>query len=290
MHLEVPAEFLVEQYRDIGTFMRANQAAQIGTFDNPARLEDLRGLTLEASDIQAIRECEVGDCDLKMPATVLDRLHREVDWSKSDFQQRVEAAVGQMLVDYVTAYRAGGTAAMGQYDDQQYPLRMADEFRELLGESRWLYEFAPEFQNYLERYPLASLQDVDDFLVWTKVKYEKIRPIVSVAHSTIYKRSQGKVRTWIASKQIYASHYFEASLELSALVEEAEGAERPGIFLLYLNRSRLDTLRRSGFVGKKHTVRSELLKKVDQEMKSTKVMIETLYREVSSPAVNVPVK
>jgi hypothetical protein len=50
-------------------------------------------------------------------------------------------------------------------------------------------------------------------------------------------------RTLIASKQIYASHYFEASLELTALVEAKEPGENSGFFLLYLNRSRLDNFR-----------------------------------------------
>jgi hypothetical protein len=284
MHLEVPVEYFVQQYRDIEGFMRSRGVTEIGVFGNPALLQDLQGFTLEPSDAQAIRECDVGDCNVKLPASVIKRLRQDIDSSGPDFQKRVEAQVKQMLVDYVMAYRIGGNDSMGRYDDQEYPLRMADEFHALLQESDYLYEVVPELHEYLEAYPRVVLQDVEDVIYWKQTRYDKLRPIVSLTHGTIFGRSHGRIKTLIASKQLYASHYFEASLELLALVEEAESAESPGFFLLYLNRSRFDTLRKSGFVGMKHTVRTEILKKLDQEMNSTKTTIEARYREGNSPA------
>ena len=54
----------------------------------------------------------------------------------------------------------------------------------------------------------------------------------------------------IASKQIYATHYFDASLGLTVLVRRGEG---PGYYLMYLNRSRADALK-GGFSGLRRAV------------------------------------
>jgi hypothetical protein len=51
----------------------------------------------------------------------------------------------------------------------------------------------------------------------------------------------------MASKQIYASHYFESSLGLTVTVE-VEESPNPTFYLLYFNRSRSDGLR-GGFSG-----------------------------------------
>lgn len=283
MHLDVPVDFFLDQYRDIDAFMSSSGVKEIGVFGNSAQLQDLKGFALEPSDALAIRECEVGDCDVKLPATVIARLRQEIDWSAPDCQERVEAQVMQMLVDYVMAYQIGGNESMGRYDDQKYPLRMVDEFHELLQESEYLYEFVPELHEYLQAYPRRRLENVEDFIYWSQTRFDRVRPILTLNHSTIFRRSHGKIKTLIASKQIYASHYFEASLELSALVEEAEGAGRPGFFLLYLNRSRFDTLRKTGPPGMRRTIRNEMLKKVEEEMKLTKAKTETRYQEELSP-------
>jgi hypothetical protein len=91
----------------------------------------------------------------------------------------------------------------------------------------------------------------------------------------------------IASKQIYASHYFEASLELTALIENEVAGESPGLLLLYLNRSRFDTLRKSSPLGMKDKIKKGVLRKVHEEMKSTKARIEVLYREKNSTAKEI---
>ena len=56
--------------------------------------------------------------------------------------------------------------------------------------------------------------------------------------------------TAIASKQILSSHYFDGSLGLMVLFDgEALPGNRPTSYLIYVNRSRIDLLRGSGFSG-----------------------------------------
>jgi hypothetical protein len=44
----------------------------------------------------------------------------------------------------------------------------------------------------------------------------------------------------IAIKQLYASHYFQATLELRFLVDDERRAARSGFYLLSITRSRID--------------------------------------------------
>jgi hypothetical protein len=284
MHLDVPVDFFVDRYRDIERFMRTTQVVEIAKFSSPPQVNDLRGLTLEPDELLAIKECKVGKCHMKLPASVIERLRREIDWSKPDCEERATSMVRDLLLDYVKAYHSGGSAAMGQYDDQKYPLRLADEFHELLQESDYLYEYVPEFYQYLEAYPQSELSGVEDFIYWSKKKYDKLRPLVSINHVTIYERPQGKGNSLIASKQIYANHYFEASFELTALVEASAVADSTGFYLVYFNRSRFDTLRKDGPPGIKGKIKGEVHKKVEQEMNATKAEIEALYQKANLPS------
>jgi hypothetical protein len=287
MHVDVPADFFVEKFRDIETFMRSAQMEGIGKFDNPPQLNNLQGLILDPDELSAIKECNVGDCKMKLPASVIERFGRELDWSNPNCQEQATELVKRALIEYVKAYLAGGSKAMGQYDDQKYPLRQADEFHELLQESRYLYDYVPELHEYLENYPHSKLPNAEDFIYWSEIKYEKLRAIVSLNHVTIYQRPQGKIRTLIASKQIYASHYFEASFELAALVKDNGDDEGPRFYLLYLNRSRIDTLRKNILPGMKDTIRSEMLDQVSHELKLTKTYIDELFQKEISPAYEI---
>jgi len=279
MRVDVPADFFVDKYRDIELFTKADRAAEVGTFTDPPESGNLEGMTLDSSDLQAIRECKVGDCNIKLPASVMDHLRQKVDWSQPECMQQVTGQVKQMLVDYVGAYLIRGNSAMGQYDDQTYPLRMADEFHELLQEPTCLDDNVPELYEYLEFYPKINLSSTEAFVYWSKKKYGNLRPILSLNHVTIVRVPSGIVKTLIASKQIYASHYFEASLELTALIEYDKASELTGFILVHLNRSRLDALRRTGPPGMKDRIRKGVLDKIGEEMRATKSQIEALYQE-----------
>jgi len=86
----------------------------------------------------------------------------------------------------------------------------------------------------------GGLQLVEDAIVWSKIKFG-LKPVIAVNHITIYKRDREVgPQVLIASKQIYASHYFNAALALTAFVT-VPGATQ-GAYLVSENRSRADGL------------------------------------------------
>jgi len=139
-----------------------------------------------------------------------------------------------MLVDYTSAYMKGGTAEMATYADKQSPIETSAEFGKILTASPYLVEYVPELHRYAEEYPKASLSGAQDFFYWSKDKYAP-KPTVSLFHVVIWNDPRRDFAV-IASKRIYASHYFRAGVELLAVVEAPGG----GLYLMDLYRARID--------------------------------------------------
>ncbi len=278
MRLDVPGDFFLDRVRDIINFKMSDNVLQIGKFSDPPRLEDLAGLTLDPVDIDAIRRCRVKACDVKMSSKFIERFRKEVNWSESNYRSRVTELMRQMLLEGVQAYLQGGNAALGAYNDKANELRLADEFRSLLQPASYMYEYVPEFQKYLEDFPHAHLDNVENFLYWSKEKFG-LKPVTTVTHITIYKRLHTNgLDVMIASKGIYASHYFEASLGLTGFIQ-SQHSEPSRSFLIYINRSRADALR-GLFAGLKRSLISGSLRDgAKKNMEMIKQKLETEYKK-----------
>jgi len=146
----------------------------------------------------------------------------------------------ETIVDLVRAYQVGGNGALGSYADDTEPLPVAEPFRALLVSGHRLPLPVPELITYLEEYPRSRPPDATDFFYWSVVDFG-LKPTVRVNHVVIYPiagRPSG-VSHVIAIKQLYASHYFQSTLELRFLVDAAPPSGR-GFYLLSLTRSRID--------------------------------------------------
>jgi hypothetical protein len=68
-----------------------------------------------------------------------------------------------------------------------------------------------------------------------------LKPVIAINHITIYKNErEAGPQILIASRQIYASHYFDSSLALTAFINIP--GVNPASYLFYENRSRADGL------------------------------------------------
>src|SRR5437763_16219767 len=175
---------------------------------------------------------------------MIDRLQKEIDWSAADYPIHVTQLLKQMLVDYVRDFLARGDAALIQYDDKAEPIRLLNEQHELLASSSYhaLVDTNQDAKSLSN--PRASL--IDNVLIWSKIKFG-LKPVVAVNHIMIYQRPQNTgAQILILTKQIYANHYFDSSLGLTAFINIP--GPTPKTYLLYENRSRVDGL--GGVFGK----------------------------------------
>lgn len=274
VRVNAPDDFFLGCFRDIESYKKGTSVPQVKKFSTPPRIEDVHQLTIDREDFGALKNCRVGSCDVKLSAQAIARLQKEIDWNANDAYEQVKELARASLLEYVNRYLTGGNKALTEYSDKKTPLRLADEFDAILNASPYLYDYEPEFYAYLRDYPAKRMDGSKDFIYWSKEKFG-LKPVISVTHVSIYRKPESG-RTLIASKQIYASHYFEASLGLTAIVALSQQQE-PGFYSLYLNRSRSDALH-GGFGGlaRSHVKRSAR-NGMQKNMQRIKLSIESLW-------------
>ena len=229
VNIRAAADEFLRSYRESMTRKSNAAILEIGAFGNQPSLADLETLTLEPRDIEDLKECVVGECQIKLSTAMIERFRKEIDWTAADCAARVTNLFRQMLFEYVKDYRARGQAALIEYNDKRDQVSLAEEQRAL--------DAAPSYVNESIKDSKAGLQLLEDTLVWSKIKFG-LKPVIAINHILIYKRnSEVGPQVLISSKQIYANHYFNASLALTAFVRVPEGA-----YLVYENRSRADGL------------------------------------------------
>ena len=246
MSLQVPAEVFLQSFRE-SMAQKSNPAIlEIGTFSGTPTLDDLRALTIENGDIEDLKECVVGDCQLKLSAMMIERLHKEVDWEAPDYRIQATHLLKLMFLDYVRDYLARGDVALIEYNDKPKVVRLAEEQHALKASSSYIYDVFNKFSQYVKGFPRLKAAIVENAIVWSKVKFG-LKPVIVINHITIFKNEkEAGPQILIASKQIYANHYFDSSLALTAFLSIA--GSNPASYLFYENRSRADGL--EGAFGK----------------------------------------
>jgi hypothetical protein len=233
-----PASY-VEQLVDIVNFKRTAGVLQVGTFSSPSQLADIAALTIDERDLKRLRDCRVGDCDVKLSAEGIERFQREIDWAAVDAPARASTLLRQLLVDYVSRYRESGAAAAMEYAGTPSRLNVGREFASLVDADTATWQYARRLRWHLLEYPAAVSEHTTDFIYWSRELVHR-RPVISVTHVVIAQASDDSpVRYAIGSKQIYATHYFDASLGLTLLVHDP-AASADGTYVVYLNRTRID--------------------------------------------------
>ena len=282
MRMDVPADFFIDKVRDIVTFKKSENVLQIGKFSDPPKLEDLAGLTLDPVDIEGIKRCRVNRCEVKMSAAMIERFRKEIDWASPRYREKVTELAHRMLLERVQTYLREGNASLQQYNDKSYPLRLGEEFQSLLQPAPYMYDYTPEFQKYLVDFPRSRPENVEDFIYWSKEKFG-LKPVVSITHITIHKRMTSRgTDVLIASKGIYATHYFEASVGLTGFIQ-SESPESSHSYLMYVNRSRTDALR-GLFAGLKRSLITGSLR--DGARKNMELIRKKLESQYAAHHVN----
>jgi hypothetical protein len=232
-------DFYVSRLADIAAFKRDDSVLQIGAFSDPPRLEDVATLTLDESDLRSLRECRVGRCGVQLSAEAIRRFGRDVQWGRPDASIRANEVMRQVLVDYVTQYRSGRATSAMQYADVSEPVDVRREFASLVQTNVIAWPRFPQLLQHLVDYPVPGPTPISDVIYWSKEKVGR-RPVVSITHVAIARLAGESAADYaIASKQIYGSHYFDASLGLTVLVQDRSGSA-PATYLGYFNRSRVD--------------------------------------------------
>jgi hypothetical protein len=272
--LDVPPAFYRDRLRDIVTFKRDPAVLQIGVFSNPATLDDVAQLTLQADDLAALRSCRPGDCGMQLSREAIGRFQREVPWRTGSEAAAANQVMRETLVAMVSAYRRRGDRALMRYDNTSHPVEVAAEFAALIASEPALLRHFPALDRHLAQFPPDPGAGGDDIIYWSK---EMLGPavVITVTHLAVMPAgASAPLALAAASKQLYGSRYFEASLGLTALLDDAGG----GTTLVYANRSRLNAF--NGWFGgvKRKIVRGRVRAALGKKLVSMRGQLGRQFR------------
>jgi hypothetical protein len=239
--VNAPMARYLSALKDIESFEKGGNFLVTKRISEPPRVEDFDQLSLPPDDITDLKDCKVGDCEVKLSETALTRIQKETDWSKPTATGDVERSIRRLAHEYVTGYLEGGNSRLAVYRDAKRPTFVAKEFAAMVSGMPFLTSSLPDLKKYLLDYPGVKLPNAESFLYWQNVKFG-LKPTIRVNHVTIADQ-QGHVA--VASKMLFASHYFWTAIELRVLVPDPARGE--GFWFANVNRSRSDGL--DGFRG-----------------------------------------
>lgn len=279
VRINVPPEFLWREYRSHEMSMETASALEFGVFELGPAAWYIGPLTLDDKDLGLLRKCKVGNCKLKLDAAWIRRFHGEVKWSSPGAGRDALALYKWLLTDYADAYRLRGDAALTYYHDKKHAVAVAEQFEGILQQSRYLCGDLPELCDYMRAYPDAELGGLTDTVFWIKEDVGARRKVTSLVHQMLYVPPGGSELV-LASKQLYANHYFESALGLTRIIPAPGG---DASYLIHLYRARIDALRGWGlFHGRIH---GGIRNKIAERLASTKRRFEARWRaeEAESP-------
>jgi hypothetical protein len=264
--VQTPLEMTLKVFQETMSRQNKSSVTDLGDFSQTPVIGDLQTLTLDKGDIEKLKVCRVGSCDLRLSAPMIERLNKEIDWTAPDYSAQANILFRKILLEYVQDYLSRGNEALIEYNHQRNPIKLREDYDSLLNNLLWINEFAPEFSEYLKNFPRSELSNVRKTLTWSKIKFG-LKPVVVVTQTLTYTTEKNGVSQILSvSKQIYASRYFDSSLGLTALIKFPEDDS----YLFYTNQSRSSALEGmfSGF--KRELVKVQAIEKIKPLLQNTK--------------------
>jgi hypothetical protein len=242
VHVRVPVDALADFYRDVETLSAGDEiVVQAGMFGEAPTMLDMQPLQLPEVDFEALRQCRVARCKVKLSRDQIELLNERIDWSHPDHQRRVTTLLVSTLVADLYRYLSEGNEGLPVYHDKDRPLNAAEDVRALLFGSRRFLTHDPGLYRYLYGFPDVALPGVEDSYYWA-VEDFGLRPVTTLNHMMISREpASGLPYTTVAIKQIYASHYLQSMIKLATLAPASEQYPLRGTYLVLYAHMRFDS-------------------------------------------------
>ena len=233
---DLSAERMIAWSRQAHLMYTSALAPVGGRISNPPRIEDFKTLTLSSGDLQAMRECEPGDCRVKLSRHEMQQLRRAIESAGKNWRPAALEAYRGVLVARATAYLAQGQAGLPPNEDHRRPVTPSAEFAQLLATPQRATVAPLALDEYARRFPVPR-DDVESMLFWWKSAASGAREVVTLAHIVVA-RQPGSNDVVVAEALVYANHYLDASIAYFVLT-----GTPPDRHLAYFRRTRVDALR-----------------------------------------------
>lgn len=238
----INADRLVAWVNRIDALKKSQLVPIIQRFSDPPVIGDLARMSLPVDDLRSIRHCQPASCDLKLTAAEMTALKPLAASPSPANDARLQERVREVILDRIRRYHAGGHTALGRWDDGSTDRSLQENFAALLARSPYLTDRLAPLAAHLLGAPAHRVHGIDSFLYWSQDTVRG-RPVIAATHVGIIRgRDPGQPLVLVAGKQIFAMHYMNASLSVTALIGGGPGAPT---YLVYINRTDVDVI--SGF-------------------------------------------
>jgi hypothetical protein len=240
VRIAASSDRLVDRYRDIENLKRSAIVLDIGRLSQPPRPSDFSTLPFEPYSLD-LRDCRPGDCRVRLGDADIARFHRDVDWNAADWRERSTAVWRETLSGYAAAYARDGRRALPTFANKREPLSVADDLSLIVDRFRFVSALSPEFFAYLREFGSGGPTGMDQVMYWSKEDFG-VRPVIRMSHQVVHRTTGTPRVVLIATNQIYADHYLDASLSLTLTIDASEGAGQPAFYMISASRARTRSL------------------------------------------------
>ena len=241
VYVNAPIPKFAEAYRNVNNLLKDKVYIAVQEFSQggkPPTIADFARLELPKQDVDEVKGCKPGDCDIQIFDNVT-ALQSKINWSSPDRYKQANQLVRERLVQGMTQYLSGGLQALGNYRDRESPLNLYQATKEMVDRSFYIpKEKMPGIYNHVVDYPKGKMAGADDFFYWQNMDFGQ-GPTIRVDHVTIFPGSYGPIQSIVADKQLYCTRYIRLALQMFYCVLDSQNPNKPGFYLLEMNDSQL---------------------------------------------------
>jgi hypothetical protein len=222
-----------------------------------------------------VSRCRPGACTLQLADDNIRRV-AAIDWRRPGAWEQATGVVRAQMLDVALAYSASGNAGLPHYHDSKRATDVQRNLESLIAEEEASGRAPAALLAFLRGFPAAPHPPRStSYLYWTTNTFG-LKPTTRLNHTIVYRPPENGVMGVIATKLLYASHYFHGALDMRYVVANPALDDR--FVLVMVTRTRSDGL--TGVTGAMigGTVRRRAMHSLRSYLRFTKDMVERRQR------------
>jgi hypothetical protein len=278
MMADASTEEFIKAFSALSVFKNSETTIACGRFSAQPVIEDLAGLEIGDKDLYALMRARAKESDIKLTEADIGRIRAVAGPSpyfSGKLKVKLAAEYKQILLDKVKAYAENGEIALDVYADHEEPVSAREAFAAMI-KFHAASERPTRLYSLLGQPTRDAPQDAESFIYWALQKFGQSKPVLSLVHVVIH-REDGRV--FIASKQIYSSHYTEAGLLVAELIPFTDEKGSRRALAAYTIRLQVDILGGSMGFMKRRAAQPRLLEMLKTALEGMRRSAESILVE-----------
>lgn len=270
-----PSTYLdwAESFADFERGSSVQGARKLG---EPPALEDFSTLTLSRDELAELQRCRVGACAVQLDAGSIRQV-AAIDWARRDAHEQATDIVRRFMLNVALEYRRHGNAGLPHYHDARRATDVEANALALLAEEEASGRMPPPFVALLRGYPAAPVPPgATSYLSWMTNTFG-LKPTTRLNHTMVYRPQSNGVMGIIATRQLYATHYFHGALETRYILGNPAWDDR--FVLVMVTRTRSDGLTGVSGALMGGTIRRRAIHSLRTYLRFTKDTVEQRQRQ-----------